>query len=152
MLRLNVLVCLVATTIGYSNGFSFGNRFYINCYTAHNRLKLTERKSRLLHVTNTSWKGPRSTSTRQGRYSTLLQMSGKMDPFAVLNIPEPTTDKSTIKKAYRRMAMKYHPDVVVSSDSTPEEKKKASDYFATINAAYETLMGKNSDSGHYRLY
>lgn len=75
-----------------------------------------------------------------------LYMNANPDPFEILNIPQATTDKKVIKKAYRRMAMKYHPDVVINSDSTAEEKKRASDYFAQINAAYELLSGKGSNS------
>ena len=67
------------------------------------------------------------------------------DPFVVLGLdPSPNLDKKTIKRAYRRMALKYHPDVVTTKDSSPEEKKRASDRFAKINWAYDNLNGKGS--------
>lgn len=31
-------------------------------------------------------------------------------PFAILDIPEGTLDKEVIKSAYRKLALKYHPD------------------------------------------
>eukprot|EP00957_Ditylum_brightwellii_P046117 3498787-Ditylum_brightwellii.AAC.1 len=37
------------------------------------------------------------------------------------------------------MALIYHPDVVINSQSTVEEKIKANDNFARINNAYESL-------------
>lgn len=65
------------------------------------------------------------------------------DPFKLLNLqPDPSLDKKTIKRAYKRMALKYHPDVVTNQSSTAEEKRQASDYFAKINWAYATLSGK----------
>jgi molecular chaperone DnaJ len=43
-----------------------------------------------------------------------------------------------IKKAYRRMALKFHPDRV-----TPEEKKEAEEMFKEISEAYEILSDQN---------
>lgn len=69
------------------------------------------------------------------------------DPFEVLGIdPSPNLDKREIKRAYKRLALKYHPDVTTDINSTPEEKKRASDAFAKINEAYQTLSGKNGSS------
>jgi len=68
------------------------------------------------------------------------------DPFILLGLDpnNPTADKKEIKRAYKRQAMRYHPDVVVSTESTPEERKRASEEFAKVNAAYEILSGKGS--------
>mmetsp|Transcript_26656 Transcript_26656/g.40012 ORF Transcript_26656/g.40012 Transcript_26656/m.40012 type:complete len:479 (-) Transcript_26656:233-1669(-) len=68
------------------------------------------------------------------------------DPFIILGLSAPTADKKVIKRAYRRMALKYHPDVRLNTSSTDEERKKANDDFAKINAAYSLLTGKD-DSG-----
>jgi hypothetical protein len=68
------------------------------------------------------------------------------DPFVILGLDEPTADKKVLKRAYKRRAMKFHPDVITDIHSPPEEKKKASDRFAKINWAYATLTGKNKDS------
>jgi hypothetical protein len=65
------------------------------------------------------------------------------DPFAVLGLePSPALDKKEIKRAYKRLALKFHPDVVTNKDSPKSDKKAASDRFAKINWAYETLSGK----------
>jgi molecular chaperone DnaJ len=48
-------------------------------------------------------------------------------------------DKSTIKKAYRKMAMKYHPD------KNPDDKQ-AEDMFKEINEAYQVLSDEQKRS------
>jgi curved DNA-binding protein CbpA len=69
------------------------------------------------------------------------------DPFAVLGLePSPSLDKKEIKRAYKRLALKFHPDVATTKDSPKAEKKAASDKFAKINWAYETLSGKRENS------
>ncbi len=68
------------------------------------------------------------------------------DPFLILGISSPTADKKVIKRAYRRMALKYHPDVRINTNSTEQEKKLANDDFAKINAAYAMLTGKGDES------
>jgi hypothetical protein len=75
--------------------------------------------------------------------------NNSIDPFQVLGMKEPTTDKKVIKRAYKHMALKFHPDVATTQDSTPLEKKAASDQFAKINWAYETLMGKRQGDTTY---
>ena len=50
---------------------------------------------------------------------------------------EPTATDEEIKKAYRRMAKKYHPDLV--NDLGEEVKKSATEKFRSINEAYESL-------------
>lgn len=90
-----------------------------------------------------SFVGTTTTTTSSSSSSSRLYMSvDSDDPFVVLNL-NPTADKKEIKRAYKRMALKSHPDVVCSSASTKEERKAANDRFAKINWAYEQLSGKN---------
>lgn len=65
------------------------------------------------------------------------------DPFLLLGLDptNPITDPKEIKRAYRKRAMIYHPDVITSADSTEDERRIASENFAKINAAYEMLSG-----------
>jgi DnaJ domain len=81
------------------------------------------------------------------RHQSRLSMSVwvSTDPFQVLNL-SPTVDQREIKQAYKRMALKYHPDVVTNQDTSAEDKKKANDMFAEINWAYAQLSGKDATS------
>jgi len=70
------------------------------------------------------------------------------DPYLLLGLDSrnPTTDKKEIKRAYRKRAMQYHPDVITTPESTEKEREEASKDFARINAAYEMLTGGNKSS------
>ncbi len=59
-------------------------------------------------------------------------MSQQQKYFRILGI-NPTTDKGAIKKAYRKLAFKYHPDV----NDSPEAQSK----FIELSDAYDVLMG-----------
>ena len=50
---------------------------------------------------------------------------------------DPNATDEEIKKAYRRMAKKYHPDLV--NDLGEDVKKSATEKFRSINEAYESL-------------
>lgn len=50
---------------------------------------------------------------------------------------EPSATNDDVKKAYRKMAMKYHPDKV--NELGEEVKKSATEKFRSINEAYESL-------------
>lgn len=58
------------------------------------------------------------------------------DPYKVLGLDAKATDEE-VKKAYRRLAMKYHPDKVEGMGE--EIKKNAEAQFREINEAYEII-------------
>ena len=51
-----------------------------------------------------------------------------------------------IKSAYRKMALKYHPDRYASASE--QEKKAAEEKFKEINHAYEVLSDKNKRANY----
>ncbi|GLJ27121.1 hypothetical protein SUGI_0531810 [Cryptomeria japonica] len=53
--------------------------------------------------------------------------------YQVLSVPE-NVSASDLKRAYRRMALKYHPDVCPAA-----EKEECSKLFLQVQEAYETL-------------
>ena len=56
--------------------------------------------------------------------------------YAVLEL-SPSASDDDVKKAYRRMAMKYHPDKV--STLGPDVQRAASEKFRQVQEAYETI-------------
>ncbi|MGN1298462.1 MAG: molecular chaperone DnaJ [Candidatus Scatovivens sp.] len=62
-------------------------------------------------------------------------MANKRDYYEVLGVNKNATDEE-IKKAYRRLAKKYHPD------ANPDNKAEAEAKFKEVNEAYETLSDK----------
>ena len=57
-------------------------------------------------------------------------------PYEILDI-KPTASKEEVVRAYRKMAKKYHPDIV--ADLAPEFRELAEKRMKAINAAYEQL-------------
>lgn len=59
--------------------------------------------------------------------------------YKILEIEETATDDE-VKKAYRKMAMKYHPDKV--RDLGPEHQKAAQEKFVKVQEAYEHIKSE----------
>ena len=68
-------------------------------------------------------------------------MTWRMIPYKVLEIKSSASD-AEVKKAYRKLAVKFHPDKVLDLGET--HKKQARERFDAIQGAYEQIK---SDRG-----
>lgn len=67
-----------------------------------------------------------------------------MDPYKVLGV-NPGDDEETIKKAYRKLVKKYHPDRYVNTPMADMATEKIKE----INEAYDMLTDKKTSSDGY---
>src|SRR6187402_3131709 len=65
------------------------------------------------------------------------------DYYAVLGVPRTASDED-LKKAFRKLARQYHPDVA-------KDKKQAEEKFKEINEAYEVLGNPENRKKYDRL-
>lgn len=64
------------------------------------------------------------------------------DPYSVLGVSRSASDEE-IKKAYRNLSRKYHPDANINNPN----KEQAEEKFKEIQQAYDQIM-KEKESGH----
>ena len=69
------------------------------------------------------------------------QSATQKDPYRVLGIDSSATDEE-VRRAYRKMAMKYHPDRVAGMSE--EMQRNAAEQMKEINAAYELIKERRS--------
>ena len=67
--------------------------------------------------------------------------SNQKDPYRGLGIDSSATDEE-VKRAYRRMAMKYHPDRVAGMSE--ELQRNAAEQMKEINQAYEVIKDRRA--------
>lgn len=71
------------------------------------------------------------------------------DPYSVLGISRDASDEE-IKKAYRKLSRKYHPDANINNPN----KAQAEEKFKEVQQAYEQIMKEKEygTSGNYNSY
>lgn len=67
------------------------------------------------------------------------------DPYEVLGVSKDASDEE-IKKAYRRLSRKYHPDANIDNPN----KEQAEERFKEVQAAYQAIMNHPQGAGGYR--
>lgn len=66
-----------------------------------------------------------------------------MDPYKVLGVSPQATDEE-IKKAYKQLSKKYHPDANLNNPN----KEQAEEMFKNVQQAYQTIMKQRTGSGN----
>ena len=74
-----------------------------------------------------------------GSLSAMFRKPSAASAYQILEITEEASDDE-VKKAYRRMAMKYHPDKVL--DLREEFQKAAAEKFRKVQEAYERISAQ----------
>ncbi|MDD3239062.1 MAG: DnaJ domain-containing protein [Lachnospira sp.] len=69
------------------------------------------------------------------------------DPYKVLGVSRDASDDE-IKKAYRAMSRKYHPDANINNPN----KAQAEEMFKTVQQAYNQIMKEKESGGAYGSY
>ncbi|KAL3795609.1 hypothetical protein ACHAW5_002805 [Stephanodiscus triporus] len=89
-----------------------------------------------------------SSSSSIARSRWIPKLPDTNDPLELLGLDRrsPPQNAEDVRRAFLRMAKKYHPDAV-AADATPEQREKASINFARINAAYQLLKDKRERLG-----
>ena len=67
-----------------------------------------------------------------------------MNPYQVLGI-SPGASDDEIKKAYRALSRKYHPDANINNPN----KAQAEEKFKEVQQAYDQIMKENSSGGSF---
>ncbi|MCR5066048.1 MAG: TerB family tellurite resistance protein [Bacteroidales bacterium] len=108
-----------------STNLGIATRDYISIKTRHNEY-------------GNNWQRDDNDSRSESDYSSSSQRNQTVDdgPYAVLGLDSSATNDE-VKKAYRRLAMKYHPDRVENLGE--EVRRNAEEQFKKINEAYETI-------------
>ena len=117
----NTVLRDIATSLGINS------RDYVSIYTRHVGTRFGGGNSYYNGSSHSGYSGSSSSSS----YS-----QPRKDPYKVLGLDSTATDEE-VKKAYRRLAMKYHPDKVEGMGE--EVKKNAEAQFREINEAYEQI-------------
>lgn len=73
------------------------------------------------------------------------------DPYKTLNLPH-SANETDIKRSYRQLSRKYHPDTWSQPCFSELEKEQATAKFTEISAAYTLLTDEKRKAEYDRLY
>ncbi|KAG7392688.1 hypothetical protein PHYPSEUDO_015077 [Phytophthora pseudosyringae] len=72
------------------------------------------------------------------RRSNSIQINASMDYYERLGVPRNATERQ-IRSAYKRLALKWHPDRWASNSANPQEHASAEEIFKLLAESYEVL-------------
>ncbi|KAG1683481.1 hypothetical protein DVH05_005872 [Phytophthora capsici] len=81
------------------------------------------------------------------RRSNSIQINASMDFYERLGVPRNATERQ-IRNAYKRLALKWHPDRWANNSANPQEQTSAEEIFKLLAESYEVL----SDAEARKVY
>lgn len=75
----------------------------------------------------------------------------KHDYYSILGVSSSASDEE-IKKAYRKLAMRYHPDRNPEDSESEEKFKEVNDAYAILSDQQKRQAYERSGRGHYKPY
>ena len=120
-----------STMRAIARGLGINSGDYVSIFTRHVGNRYAGQNNYSGSSYGSNYGGYSGSSRQYGSSSTTHK-----DPYKVLGLTSSATDEE-VKKAYRRLAMKYHPDKVEGMGE--EVKKNAEAQFREINEAYEQI-------------
>ncbi len=85
----------------------------------------------------------RSQQQRASGEENATSHAGRRDDYTILNI-QPTATTTEVKKAFRALALKYHPDRLRAQGIPPEMAERSNKRFREIKDAYERIIESRS--------
>ncbi len=104
--------------------------------------ELLQKAQQIFQFSQNNYSGQRSYSygnSSQGAYVQSPSGSELREAYKTLDL-EPGVSKEKVKKRYREMAKKYHPDRAVAEDMPEEFVEMAKEKFTEIKEAYDLIM------------
>jgi curved DNA-binding protein CbpA len=74
-----------------------------------------------------------------------------VDPYKTLGLPHEAS-RDDIKRAYRKLALRLHPDRLARMNASPEEMKGATKMFSEISGAYSLLSDEKRKRDYDHIY
>ncbi|KAL9651446.1 hypothetical protein ABK040_001393 [Willaertia magna] len=116
--------------LNYNNAIAINKKYYSTAIFTKNSIK---KKTSSNHSLFSLHQQQQQVSNKQTFHTTLHSLKEK-DPYKILGVPK-TATKEEIKKKFKELAKKYHPDINKAAD--------AKEKFAELNGAYQILVDDN---------
>lgn len=158
-IQVAALCALIFIPFGYTTGHAAFERFLTSnafdpTYRKYAKRNKKKYSAEDLDAFYNHFKSKRGSSTSYEQYSQYRRSqkrsnshmpppqdytSDKVKMFDILEVKDKSASSKDLKSAYRKLARKYHPDILASNDLSETELKAAEQRMQEINQAYDWL-------------